>query len=377
MPEFLQLIENWNGYAPVGKAEISEADVAGVLDLISNRERMPAHRHEFMLREAITTSDFPELFGFTLEREILARYRVVTADWRAYCATGTLPNFNSAEMHKVQGNDTLLPRVAEKGEYLVSPVSQAKYDRQVFKRGRQFDISWEALINDALNAFNDLPERFAEAVTYTRAYNVTDLFVSATGPDAGLYGAPIADVDGQNVTNQGVLPLTIANLEATMQLMAQQTDVNGRPLGIRGVHLVVPPSLEFAARAILTSALKQWTEIGAGGGIPVPTANVVTQMGLQLHIDPLIRIIDVSGTSDTTWYLFASPSSGKAMQLDFLRGHEDPEIVMKNSDKVSVGGGPVSAFDGDFATDNIFYRVRDVHGGAQLDPRFTYAQVGP
>lgn len=377
MPEFLQLIENWNGYAPVGKAKFAEADVAGVLDLISNRDRMPAHRHEFMLREAITTSNFPQLFGFTLEREILARYRVVTADWRAYCAVGTLPNFNSGEMHKVQGNDVLLPRVAEKGEYLVSPVSQARYLRQVFKRGRQFDISWEALINDALNAFSDIPERFAEAVTYTRAYNVTDLFVAAAGPDGALFGAPIADVDGQNVTNQGVLPLTIANLEATMELMAAQTDVNGRPLGIRGRHLVVPPSLEFAARAILTSALKQWTEVGAGAGIPVPTANVVSQVGIQLHVDPLIRIIDVSGTSDTTWYLFADPSSGKAMQMDFLRGHEDPEIVMRNSDKVAVGGGPVSAFDGDFATDNIFYRVRDVHGGIQLDPRYAYAQVGP
>lgn len=374
MAEFLQLIENWNGYAPVGKDRFSQADVAGVLDLISNRDRMPAHRHTFMLQEAITTSNFPELFGFTLEREILARYRVITADWRAYCAVGTLPNFNAAEMHKVQGNDTLLPRVAEKGEYLVSPVSQAKYTRQVFKRGRQFDISWEALINDALNAFNDLPERFAEAVTYTRAFNVTDLFVSATGPDTGLYGAPIVDVDGANVTNLGVLALTIANLETTMQLMAQQTDVNGRPLGIRGKHLVVPPALEFAARAILTSALKQTTEVGAGAGIPVPTANVVTQMGLQLHVDPLLPVIDTSGGVNATWYLFADPSSGKAIQLDFLRGHEDPEIVMKNSDKVSVSGGPVSAFDGDFETDNIFYRVRDVHGGAKLDPRFTYAQ---
>jgi hypothetical protein len=376
MPEFLQLIENWNGYAPVSKARFSESDVAGVLDLISNRDRMPAHRHEFMLREAITTSDFPELFGFTLEREILARYRVITADWRAYCAVGTLPNFNAAEMHKVQGNDTLLPLVAQKGEYLVSPVTQAKYSRQVFKRGRQFDISWEALINDALSAFSSIPERFAEAVTYTRAYNVTDLHTSVTGPDTGLYGTPIADVDGQNVTNLGALALTIANLETTMQLMSAQTDVNGRPLGIRGKHLVVPPALEFAARAILTSALKQWTEVGAGGGIPVPTANVVPQMGLQLHVDPLLPVIDASGDVNTTWYLFADPSSGKAIQMDFLRGHEDPEIAMKASDKVSVGGGSINPFDGDFATDNIFYRVRDVHGGAKLDPRYTYAQIG-
>ena len=50
---------------------------------------------------------------------------------------------------------------------------------------------------------------------------------------------------------------------------------------------------------------------------------------------------------------------------------------MKASDKVTVTGDPMSPFSGDFATDNIFYRVRDVHGGTQLDPRYAFAQVGP
>lgn len=377
MPELMEVIEGWRGYAPVNKARFSEADIGRTLDLMSNRERMPAFRHEYLLREAITTTDFPDLLGFILERDILARYRAIVAEWRNYCRTGIMPNFNQGEMHKVQGQDTLLPRVAEKGEYLVSPIRDDHYHRRVFKYGRQFDISWESLINDVLDAFGDIPQRFAEAVSYTRAYNVTDLVASAAGPDALLFGAPIVDVDGANVTNSGVLPLTIGNLEITLALMAAQTDVNGRPLGIQGVHLVVPRPLELTARAILTSALKQWTEVGAGGGIPVPTANVLPQMGLQLHVDPLLQVIDTSGTNDTTWYLFADPSQGKAIQMDFLRGHEDPEIVMKASDKAAVGGGAVSPMDGDFATDNIFYRVRDVHGGTRLDPRYAYAQVGP
>jgi hypothetical protein len=92
-------------------------------------------------------------------------------------------------------------------------------------------------------------------------------------------------------------------------------------------------------------------------------------------VDPWLPIVDATGYDNTTWYVFADPSQGAAVEFATLRGYEDPEICMKNSDKVTVGGGALSPFSGDFATDNIFYRVRMVYGFTQLDPRFTYAQV--
>ena len=58
-----------------------------------------------------------------------------------------------------------------------------------------------------------------------------------------------------------------------------------------------------------------------------------------------------------------------------LAGHERPEICMKASNKVSVGGGDVGPMTGDFETDNIFYRVRDVFGCNRLDWRATYGQL--
>ncbi len=377
MPEFLKVIENWDNFVPVRAVPISEAAQARFLDLVSNRDRLPAHRQEFLLREAITTSDFPALFGLTLEQQVLAKYRAVVADWRRYCKTKTLPNFNRYPRHKVYGNDNYLPRVTEKGEYLVRPSGTAAYHVQLFKHGAQFDISWEATINDILGAFEDIPERFATAAIRTVARDVTALYAAAAGPNPALFGAPIVDVDGQLVVNLGVLPLTIANVEATLALMAMQTDPNGEPISVRGIHIVVPPALEFTGRAILTSALKQWTDVAAAGGIPMPTTNIVPQLGLQLHVDPYLPVVDTSGNANRTWYLFAEPAQGEAMEMDFLRGYEEPEICMRASDKVTVGGASLSPFSGDFATDNIFYRVRIVHGGTPLDPRFAYAQVGP
>lgn len=376
MGKFLELMESWEGFVPVNSVQLDEAAMAKALDLITNKAGVPSWRHEFMLREAVTTSEFPYLFGQILDRQILARYKAAVADWRSYCKVSTVPDFRPVTREKVYGQDSILPEVAEKGEYLVSQSGNARYQLQVKKYGRQFDISWEAIVNDVMNAFADIPDRFATAAIRTEAYHVTCLYASATGPNTNLFGAPITDVDGQAVTNLGNLPLTIANLETTLALMAQQTDPSGEPILVRGVHLVVPPALEFTARQILTSGLKMWTESAGGAATPYPTTNVIPQMGLKLHVDPYLPIVDQSAKKNTTWYLFADPAEGAAIEMAFLRGHETPEICMKASDKVSVGGAALSPFSGDFATDNIFYRIRVVHGGTQLDPRYAYAQTG-
>lgn len=367
----------WDNYHSIHAHRVDEAALLQTKDLLQNRHGFRPQMHKAILEEAITTSDFPYLFGQVIDRQLLANYKAVYADWRSYVRIASVPDFNTVRREKLSGSDNYLDEVPEKGEYLPTKPVNCRYTYRVKKYGRQFDISWESLTNDQLNAFGDIPTRFATAALRSEARFVTSLYAASTGDgNSSLYGATITDC-GQAVTNLGVLPLTIANLETTMELMAAQTDPNGEPIGVMPKHLVVPPALEFTARSILTSGLKMWTYGGddEAAAVPYPTTNVVPQMGLQLHVDPFLPIIDTThGT--TAWYLFADPSQGAALEMGFLRGHESPEIVMKGSDKVQVGGSAVSPFDGDFATDNIMYRVRHVFGGTPLDPRYTYLQSG-
>lgn len=168
--------------------------------------------------------------------------------------------------------------------------------------------------------------------------------------------------------------MTIANLENAVEAMAAFTDVNGEAIQNRAKYLVVPPSLEMTARQILTSATKMWVELGgAGGPLPYPMGNVISQYGLTMIVDPYLPIVDpVAANGLTAWYLFADPKEIAAIEADYLVGQERPEICMKASDKVSIGGGEVGPMSGDFATDNVFYRVRDVFGSNRLDWRATY-----
>jgi len=374
--EFLKLTEDWSGFHSVQGRPINEAALSRALNLITNKDRMPPYRHKAMMEEAITTSDFPYLFGQIIDRQLLANYKAWVADWRSYIrvAPGGIPDFNTVRREKLHGGDQVLAEVAEKGEYLASKPTNCRYTYNLKKYGRQFDISWESLVNDSLGAFSDIPQRMATAAIRSENRFVTGLYAAADGHNENLYGATITDC-GQALTNTGTLALTILNLEITMRLMAAQTDPNGEPIMARAAHLVVGPALELTARSILTSALKMYVDSGAAAGVPYPTTNVIPQMGLQLHVDPYIPVIDTThGT--TGWYLFADPTQGAALEVGFLRGYEAPEIVMKASDKVLVGGAMVSPFSGDFATDNIMYRVKHVFGGVAMDPRFTYYQSG-
>jgi hypothetical protein len=369
----------WNGLVTARRQRIDEGTLARTVDLLVNKDRLSKRMHEARLEEAITISDFPYLFGQVIDRQLLANYREPEDPlyrWQDYVKIGSVPDFNTVRREKLSGKDPLLPEVPEKGEYLPYKPTNCRYTYAVKKYGAQFDISWEAIMNDSLGAFNDIPQEMANAAKDTEAFRAASLIAAATGDgNASLYGNAIVDC-GQTIDNLGVLPLTIANLETTIALMKRQTSPSGKPLKIRPKYLVVPPSLEFTARAILTSALKQWTEVGAGAGIPVPTTNVIPQTGLQLRINDWFETIDTThGT--TAWYLFADPTRGAAVEVGYLRGQETPEVVMKASNKVAVGGGGLSSpFTGDFETDNIMYRVRDVIGGTAMDPRFTYLQSG-
>jgi len=370
--DLLEVMKDWGGYTSlheVKKPENYEARLKEVVDLISNAKRLPAHQHEFLMREALTTSDFPYLFGDVIDRQMLAAYKGVDPVWKQYVKMGTVPRIYpqiGGYRFAITDGDQHLELVPEKGEYQASGRNETRYPLYVYKYGRQFDISWEAIINDDLGALMDTPTRFALAAARTEHRAVVGLYATDIGAHAGgnLY---------ENAVNEDVLALTIGNLETCCERMAAFTDVNGEPFANRAKFLVVGPALEFTARQILSSANKMWVELGgAGGPLAYPTSNVISQYGLTLVVDPYLPIFQ---TNTGSWYLFADPSDIAAIEFDWLRGHEAPEICMKNSDKVTVGGGELSPFSGDFATDNIFYRVREVCGANKLDWRATYANI--
>lgn len=375
--DFLELLQEGDAMEASFAARTNQIDnfeekLAGFIGLLTNERGYRSSIHKAYLKEAETTSDFPLLFGTVLERTLLGKYQIAKPDWRQYVATGTQADFRISNAFGIYGLQGQLKTVKERGEYKSDKLGEGKFAIQLQKYGKKFPLSWEALINDDLGAFSDAASRLADGCLRTEFLQATSLFVSSTGPNTTLFNtAGTHPIDGTAFANKGTLTLTADNLAATITAMKSQKDADGEPIIIERFHLVVPVGKEFTAMQVLSNNLL----IGQGANAGVVTSeNVIAKYPITLHTNPYLDVIDTThGT--TSWYVFADLSAGAAAKLNFLRGRENPEIVQKMSDKISLGGGAVSPLEGDFDSDSLVWRARHIMGGTQMDPRFAYAQA--
>lgn len=384
-------------------------------------------RASLNLQEALTTSDFGTLFGDVIDRSVLANYQETPYSWSAYCARKTIANFKQANIFRVDRgaavlDGPILPNsygasgsgttgLEQVSEYPNRKRVATKYTDQLYKFGARMDFAWETLLNDDLDALKDTPALFGRAARRTEEERATKLFASATGPNTTFFSTA-----NLNKVTVAVLPellslyglpdnpaLSITSLQAAMVIMMNQRDLDGEPISIEGVTLVVPPSLKITAMNILNASQVFMNDSGGtyaalGSGA---TANGTSLQRLltenwakgicKMAVNYYLPVVVTTGAiGQTNWYLFSSPTEGRpALQQSFLRGHEVPEIFMKMPNSVAVGEGRMgpgagvmpgtmsaNPMDGDFDSDSIAYKIRHVLGGTLLDPKCAVASTG-
>ena len=328
-------------------------------------------RRGWQLKEALGTSDFSNLFGDILDRALLGSYMETEQVYRNFARIGSVPDFRTVKRFALNGSESVLAIVPQQAEYPESSVTDAAYSYTVQKYGRRIGFSWEAMVNDDLDALKSIPQRFARAARRSESKFVTGLYCDTSGPHASLYTVGNAN----KVTSNPVL--SISALQTAYKILAAMRDVDGEPIVVDAVELVVPPALQITAQNIL-NANQLWLDTNASAGTAqqnLVTANWMSQK-VRLSVDPYIPVVASSANGDTSWFLFASPSVGRpALEIGFLRGHESPEIFVKAPNTQSAGAA-TDALNGDFDTDSIMYKVRHVFGGTRMDPKMTVGSNG-
>jgi hypothetical protein len=356
-------------------------------------------------REAMSISDFPNLFGDVIDRAVLANYRETPYIWNMIANQSTVNDFRAVKRFRVDyGTASVTTPIEQGGPYpetFISDNAQAAgtynntgyYEYVLKKYGKRMPFFWETFINDDLNALKDTPARFGRAMRRSEERFVASLFANNT---TFFNAANFKNI--VNASNAGGIytannpQLSITSLAQAMVVMSNQKDKDGEPIEIEAVTLVVPPSLKVTAQNIL-NADYFWANDQGGTVIPPAGGSGAYDSAQRLNVANWARnivklavcyylpIVDAT-YGNQGWYLFADPNGGRpALEFGKLRGHENPELFMKLPNSVAIGEGPFgpgpgltpgttnqNPMEGDFDTDAIHYKVRHVFGGTTIDP---------
>lgn len=284
-----------------------------------------------------STSDFPLILGNTINRSLRAAYDEVEQTWLPLGRQANFQDFRS-RISVALGEASRLERVKEGGEYKYGTLPEIGNEIKAEKWGKIIALTWEAIINDDLNAFDKIPTALANSARQTESDVIWDLFLK-----------DVKYSDGQNLfsTNHANVsasagPINVQTLAAARQAMRQQRGIDKKTfINVTPRYLVVGPSQELAAFQFTSP---NYFPVTNGTINPTPNTQLI------VIVEPRI--------TDDRWYLVGDGAE------TFEYGYLDGE------------GGLMTDTREGFEVDGLEVKARLVFGAGWVDYRSVYKNAG-
>ena len=296
----------------------------------------------------VTTSVLADTLADSMAKRLAKDYQGQSRWWEQVCVRVGLSDMRTQT--RVLLNDfASLATVAENGAYQNAAWGDTKETYTPGKRGNLVYVTMETIINDDLRAVQRIPTKLAVAATTTINEVVAGLFTANAG--AGPAMADTYNVfDATNHQgNAGTSALSSTSLQAAMVALAKMTNSSGKRIGVVGRYLLVPPDLMYTA-AIIAGTPQ----------VPGSSNNDVNPLAGQIVPIVVPNFADVNN-----WYLLASPAQVECLEVGFLNGREEPELMVQDNPT----DGSV------FTNDAITFKVRHIYGAGWLDYRGAYGSI--
>jgi hypothetical protein len=337
-----------------------------------------------LFQEAMSTSDFPILFGDILDRQTLARYREWTVSFADLVQERRARSMTrSSKLYPQQlGLDSKLDPVEQLTEYPAGSVTEQSpiVIPPPVKYGRRFGLSWEVLQDDGPDSLLDVPGQFATAARRTEEDAVYQTFLGTSGYNTTLFNNTNKNII--NVTNGAATnnpALSMASLSDALLVLSRMVDESGYPIQFDFVNLVVPPALEVIANNIINTVQVELTTDGGDANRRLIANNWLARR-LRIIVNPYIPRYATVANGNTTWFLWARPDGAPggraAIWIQRLRGNEDPAIFVREPNARRLGGGGGNPLDGSFENDSIEWKVRHILNAGILDPKYAVVSNG-
>lgn len=271
-------------------------------------------RSTTMMGGAFGVSDFAYVTTEVMNRTLQAAYQRRAATWQL--VTGApLTATDFRELHSVRfGGDFSLKPVAENGEYQSAVLADEAEGLKVERRGRTIKLTFEAVVNDDMGAFQRIPMEFAMAARSMENSMVWALIranAALKSDNTALFHASHSNL----ASGGAAAAISAASVAAARKAMWEQRAFGTKDkddfMQVEPDRLIVPPALELVALQFATAV----TPAVDGNVNPYKSTlapSVVPNLGAA------------AGGSDTAWYLISSDLPPIAHA--YLEGYNAPTV---------------------------------------------------
>lgn len=265
-----------------------------------------------------TTSDFPEILRDVAHKTLRAAWEEEAVTYPQWTKEGILNDFRPHQRVSMNQFPRFKRVVPESGEFHFATFGERSEAIWLITKGLSFAITRQAIVNDDLGAFTDVPRQMGAAGRREIQFLVSQLLILGddltNGQKMSHDQKPIFHADHKNLTNE---VLGQEGLSLGRKMMRTHRDPSGDGvLGITPQFLLVGAELETEAEILTMSPTLTDQD---NPGIPNPFR------GLKTIVDANLDYADIGGSA-TAWYLAAAASRG-CVEVAGLGRPAAPELV--------------------------------------------------
>jgi hypothetical protein len=314
-PDRFQLEDKAKSYRGMGALDIGRAflNARGVRTTELSRSQLV---DMLLVRTGLhATADFPSLFEDAANKNLRSAYEAAPQTWQPLAKLVTLNDFKPSRQLQVSDAPALL-EILDHGEYTFGSMSEAKESITLKTYGRMFGINRQALINDDLNAFGEIPAAFGRKARDIESDLAWAQITSnpTMGDGNALFGGNGLATPHFNLTSTGTV-ISVAALGVGRAALRNQKGVDGATLlNLPARYLVVPAALETVGEQFVT----QITPALSGSVNPFAPGG---RTPLQMIVEPRLDV-----NSAISWYMATDVSQAPTLYHGVLDGQPGPTV---------------------------------------------------
>lgn len=267
-----------------------------------------------------TVSDFPNLLQDAMHKTMLDGFNTAGDTWPAFCAIGDLSDFRPHYRH-IMGSFSDLKTVQESGEFEDGTLDDTRKETiTATTKGRILNLSHQAIINDDMSVFSGASRMLGRSARRAVENDVHALL--ASGSDFGPTMSDGVTLFHANHGNVSTGAPSTAAVFAAIEVLKKQTLPNASTGVAEYIDLSMPPVFVGP--------------IGLAGEAKVINDAQYDHDGTKLQKPNKSRglLSEIVGTPRRTglpWFLFANPSELPVIEVGFVQGQREPDLVMDES----------------------------------------------